>query len=441
MRLILKARLTSKMFGSQICLFCILFICLISITHAQNIILDVGQKKPEPRWLILPYVFHTESLETAYGIAGGTSGVLQPQMASFAALLGTTNSSAAVFLAISDYQLPFLKRGFIEFKGSLGYYTDARVYAGFNSDFPGERAGSNNSSNDNFIPGEDSDNWFDLKLKYLLPTGRGKNTIINTYTLDDGLLVNGATGGNTWNPMTSGRLYFEVMAFYRDREFKTMTDELAGKTNGLEFALEYDNRDFYSNPSKGSLQRFVFSHDFGWFESTDSWSVVEADLRKYLSLGAAGTFRHRVLALDFWTAYSPTWQVIQTPNGPDIDGRPPDYQGASLGGFDRLKAYPMYRYNDKAAIYYAAELRLIPKWNPLGDMKLLKFLDIDWWQFVPFVEVGRVAPHWSLSELMSDMKWDVGLGLRFMAQKAVFRVDTAFTDDAWSVWAMVAQPF
>jgi hypothetical protein len=427
--------------GLQVYLFWILFLCLTSITHAQNIILDVGQEKPEPRWLILPYVFHTESLQTAYGIAGGTSGYLQPQMGSFAAIMGTTNSSAAAFLAISDYQLPFLKRGFIDFKGSAGYYTDSRVYAGFNSDFPGERGGSNNSSNDNFIQGEDSDSWFDLKLKYLLPTGQGKNTTINTYTLADGLLVQGATGGDSWNPMTSGRLNLEVMAFYRDREFKTMTDELAGKTNGLEFALEYDNRDFYANPSRGSLQRLVFSRDFGWFESTDSWSVIEADLRKYLSLGATGTFRQRVLALDFWTAYSPTWQVIQTPNGPEIDGRPPIYQGASLGGFDRLRAYPQYRYSDKAAIYYAAELRLIPKWNPLGDMKLLKFLDIDWWQFVPFVEVGRVAPNWSLSELNSDMKWDVGLGLRFMAQKAVFRIDTAVTDDAWSTWAMVSQPF
>ena len=86
-------------------------------------------------------------------------------------------------------------------------------------------------------------------------------------------------------------------------------------------------------------------------------------------------------------------------------------------------------------------MRLIPKWNPLGDMKLLKFLDIDWWQFVPFVEVGRVAPNLSMSELNSDMKWDVGLGLRFMAQKAVFRIDTAVTDGAWSTWAMVSQPF
>ena len=275
-------------------------------------------------------------------------------MGSFAALLGTTNSSAAAFLAISDYQLPFLKRGFIDFKGSVAHYTDSRIYAGFNSGFPGQRAGANNSSNDNYIQGEDSDNWFELKLKYLLPTGKAKNTVINTFTLADGLLVNGATGGDAWNPRTSGRLNFETMFFFRDRAFKTTTDELAGRTNGLEFALEYDNRDFYANPSKGSLQRLVFARDFGWFDSTDSWSVVEADLRKYFSLGDTGTFRQRVLALDFWTADSPTWQAIQTPNGPGIDGRPPNYQGASLGGFDRLKAYPQYRYSDKAAIYYAA---------------------------------------------------------------------------------------
>ena len=178
MSFIIKPRLISRMPGLQVYLLWILFLCLTSITHAQNIILDVGQEKPEPRWLILPYAFHAESLQTAYGIAGGTSGFIQPQMATFAALMGTSNSSAAAFLVILDYQLPFLKRGFIGFKGSAGYYTDSRVYAGFSSDFPGERAGSNNSSNDNFIQGEDSDSWFDLKLKYLLPTGQGKNTTL-----------------------------------------------------------------------------------------------------------------------------------------------------------------------------------------------------------------------------------------------------------------------
>lgn len=83
----------------------------------------------------------------------------------------------------------------------------------------------------------------------------------------------------------------------------------------------------------------------------------------------------------------------------------------------------------------------MPDWNPLGNMKILKPLNIDWWQFVPFVEIGRVAPHWSFSELHTDMRKVVGLGFRFMAQKAVFRLDTAFADDSLSMYAMLGHPF
>ena len=51
-----------------------------------------------------------------------------------------------------------------------------------------------------------------------------------------------------------------------------------------------------------------------------------------------------------------------------------------LGGFFRLRAYPVDRFSDKTAIYYSAELRLMPRWHPLGNMKVLKPLNIDWWQ-------------------------------------------------------------
>jgi hypothetical protein len=60
---------------------------------------------------------------------------------------------------------------------------------------------------------------------------------------------------------------------------------------------------------------------------------------------------------------------------------------------------------------------------------------------VPFVEVGRVAPSWSVDELHSDMKWDVGFGVRAMAKGLVVRVDTAVSDEGLRVQMMVSQPF
>ncbi|MCH7599922.1 MAG: BamA/TamA family outer membrane protein [Myxococcales bacterium] len=74
------------------------------------------------------------------------------------------------------------------------------------------------------------------------------------------------------------------------------------KVKGLEFALEYDNRNFSTDPSLGSLQRFAIKRDFGWFDSTHSWTNLELDLRKYVSLGSTTRFRQRVLAFNFWTS-------------------------------------------------------------------------------------------------------------------------------------------
>ena len=62
-------------------------------------------------------------------------------------------------------------------------------------------------------------------------------------------------------------------------------------------------------------------------------------------------------------------------------------------------------------------------------------------QLVPFAELGRVADSWSVSELHKDVKWDLGLGLRFIMHKAVIRIETALNDDSWSSWVMVGHPF
>jgi hypothetical protein len=107
-----------------------------------------------------------------------------------------------------------------------------------------------------------------------------------------------------------------------------------------------------------------------------------------------------------------------------------------------MRAYPFSRFNDRSAIYYGAEYRYMPRWNPWKDIRWIdRWLDIDWWQFVPFVEAGRVAPNWNLGTLHEDMKWDVGLGVRFMAKKTVVRFDVAASEDTTGFWAMFSQPF
>lgn len=84
---------------------------------------------------------------------------------------------------------------------------------------------------------------------------------------------------------------------------------------------------------------------------------------------------------------------------------------------------------------------LTPKWNPIPYIDLLGGIEIDWLQLVLFGEVGRVAADWDFSELHSDMKWDLGIGLRAMIQKGVFRVDAAGSTEGFRFVAMVGHPF
>jgi hypothetical protein len=101
--------------------------------------------------------------------------------------------------------------------------------------------------------------------------------------------------------------------------------------------------------------------------------------------------RQTVLAVDFWTGDTPS-------------GTAPYFQGARLGGYYRLRGFEDNRFNDQAAIHYAAELRLTPRWNPIPRIDLMGGIEIDWFQVVLFAEVGRVAESWDVSELHSDMK-------------------------------------
>jgi outer membrane protein assembly factor BamA len=211
------------------------------------------------------------------------------------------------------------------------------------------------------------------------------------------------------------------------------------KTNGLDLDFIWDNRDFPTNPSRGFGVMLGVSRDFGAFGSSRSWTSCQSELDTYVSLGANGWLRQSVLALDLWAAYSPTWEVSASG---DPSNNPPPFSGASLGGYWRMRGYAPQRFNDKAAVYYCLELRLIPNWNPFDSWGWLQDrLGVQWVQFVPFVEFGRVADNWSANELHNDMNWDAGMGFRFSAKGMVLRIDAAMSDEYNGVQMMVGQPF
>ena len=111
---------------------------------------------------------------------------------------------------------------------------------------------------------------------------------------------------------------------------------------------------------------------------------------------------------------------------PNTFHRPPAYKGGSLGGLSRLRAYDATRYNDQAAILYTLEYRYLLNYNPLKDVTMGGKLDVQWFELVPFAEVGRVAPAWNIETLHENMKNDVGVGLRAMVNNITIRIDVAY---------------
>ena len=58
-----------------------------------------------------------------------------------------------------------------------------------------------------------------------------------------------------------------------------------------------------------------------------------------------------------------------------------------------------------------------------------------------FGEAGRVAKDFDLGTLHADMKLDVGAGVRMFSAGRVGRLDVAFSEEGWSLVAMVGQAF
>jgi len=396
-------------------------------------------EKAETRKLSLPYGFYNENFGLSVAYIHGTTGYPQKQSSILATAMVGTKGSAMGFLMGQDLRLPWSERLFLDPVVSIGYFKDNDAYINGDPRFPDEDAGSNDSDEDNYIEGDGWDNFFRLKFKYLLPIGHGRDEIISTYVIDRGLMISEGTGGKSLNPLKSGQFFLELRPFYRSQEIDGDHIDEELQTNGLDFSLFWDNRDFPSNPSRGNGLRFNVSRDFGWFNSSDSWTNLDSELDFYFPLGVSERFRQKVLVLDLWTSYSPSWDEKEDGT---ISNRPPSYTGSTLGGIWRLRGYPIQRFSDKAAIYYSTELRLTPEWNPFEDWPgVQKYVGVQWLQFVPFGELGRVAPSWNLSELHSDMKWCLGLGIRAWAKGLVVRIDTAASEEGSKIQMIVSQPF
>jgi hypothetical protein len=404
---------------------------LATAGEAQGLHLDVDDREPVANWIAVPFVFSTETLDVAYGLAGGGSQNFQESSRFFAAVMNTANDSRAIFLTLS--QLRLTERWYLDAFVSAGRYTDMRAYVDEPGSVTEPRPGSNESSPTAGIRGAGTDSWFDVRVRHVLPIGDGRDRPLARWVLDDGLIVDGQSGARSWSPADSGRTVFELRPMLRSWRSESEAGLSVFDQAMLAASLEWDNTDYPQNPSRGTFQRVTLKQGLAIGDRTNEFTVIEAEVAGYLPLGAGAGLRQVVLALDAWTA-----DAVSADE--DGSGRPPPYEGARLGGFHRLRGYPAHRFHDSAALYGCAELRVIPDWNPLRG-GILQPLQIDWLQFVGFAEAGRVAPSWSLSTFFDDPKWSAGIGTRLMARRTVVRLDAAWSDESWALWAMVGHPF
>ena len=394
--------------------------------------------------LILPYAFPSVSMGTTVGVGGFTKGYFQDQLLFAGSVFGSFDDAKGVVGGFWDYLLPFSKRLYFSAYGAISYFPRNRAYTEvprFSSDFDPTVAGSNGSDKDDYIEDDGSDNWYELKLEYVLPIGSMKNDHKGRYKLKKGILQSGATGGDRWNPLETGVSVLLLGQGGRYQDYRTDTVTYSGDSYPWEIGYLYNNTDFATNPSYGSVQYLAYNRSLNE-GNTGQWDFLEFEASKFFNLGASRLSRQRVVALNFWTGSSLSWNETIDENGDVVvENKPPFLDGARLGGWYRMKGFPNNRFNDRSVIYGAAEYRYTLDWNPVAGVNWLRWLHLDWFQLVPFVEVGRVAPDYDLGELFSDLKFDGGIGIRAMTAGAVVRFDTAFSEEGTNFWVMFQQPF
>jgi hypothetical protein len=395
---------------------------------ADLIVRELGQDNGNPEPYAVPYGFASEAMGFVAGIAGGIGGLPQPQNSFIATALVSDEDAAAVYAFFNDFQFSPIPRLFLDASIGLGDFPQQRAYLDLAAGDGDISAGSNDSAADDYLDAAGYSNWIELDFKYVFDVGHGRYNPVNIYTLSEGLLVGGASGGGVFNPFESGRTYLQLKLFHHDRDYDDVDPDSPLKTTGFGLAFRYDNTDFQINPSKGSTLRLELQHDPGSYRD-NRWTAGEIEFDHYFSLSNGSNTEQRVIAVNAWTAHTFS------------DDPAPHYLGATLGGLYRLRAYPIERFHDNSAIYYSLEYRVIPDSSLLRRLVRFDFVNLQWWEIASFVELGRVAPEWDFETLHDSMKWDLGLSLRIMANNDIGRLDLAWSEDDAAVWLMYGHPF
>ncbi|WP_375751619.1 BamA/TamA family outer membrane protein [Vibrio sp. HN007] len=376
-----------------------------------------------PSWdhetAFVPFFYTSDSMGFTLGAAGLVKGVGQPQAGILGIGLYSDKGSHLSYFSGVNYQL-----GDSWLLGADGY---SAKFVEFDY-FLGEQGGNASSANQTTITDGRESNYR-LSFRYVLPIGNAKNSGADA-ALQSSRIITGKT------PFESGVTTFELQPFYSSRDLSINYDE-PEESWGVSFELDWDNRNDVRNPTKGSRTRLNMTYS-PEYKADSGWTKLEFENSHYWDIGKLDdVFDKQVLAFSFYTADTPNWGDC---NSQECH-RPPEYERVMLGGLYRLRSYGSGRFHGRSAIHYSTEYRVMPDWQPLGEWPVFNFYDVPWWQWVGFLDVGRVADEYNLKTLHTDMRWSAGGAIRFQVEGIVVRTEMAWGQEESMFRVMVNQPF
>lgn len=390
-----------------------LYKSLIKLAFIASFFVPAAAVSEEKESAFLPFYFSTETLGHTFGVAGVAKGVGQPQAALFGMALYSDKESYVGFLSAFNYAL------------SEQLLFSSQMYQAQFNDSPyylGEQGSNNSLTGQNTITNSFEQNY-QFEFKYLLPWGN-----VHDYGLMGAFQP--IRDVRFASPLESGVSSVTMTPFYSSRELDI--DQKTEKATGFELSFDWDNRDSVRNPTRGSHTSLDITLGADSWRSDELWTKWEFQNSQFYALGPLGeVFDQQVIALDFYTADTPTWDST----------KPPEQDQVRLGGLYRLRGYTSGRYHGRSAVHYSAEYRVMPDWQPLDDIPVINYYDLPWWQWVAFVEAGRVADQYNSKLLHSNMKWNLGGAVRFQVEGIVVRAEVAQGADEGTFRVMINQPF
>ncbi len=183
-----------------------------------------------------------------------------------------------------------------------------------------------------------------------------------------------------------------------------------GVTSAFGLALLYDSRNYSFSPTKGMIMRSYSSHAATIIGSDFEFNTYVLDIRKYVSLSAAGD----VLAFNYY--------------GEHTNGEVPFNQLAQMGGGIRMRGFRRGVFRDKHLSVMQLELRSRPFWGFLGVHA--------------FGGLGSISDVGT--ELYTVSRGSYGGGLRLLLDKAnrtYVRIDMGFGENTSGFYFNIGEAF